>query len=66
FKVGRQRSLSPYQELVENLPDIAALVEPPLIVRRVLREQIGVLHRRLLAVVSGNELSAFGGKADIA
>jgi transposase len=27
------------------------LVEPLLIVRRVLREQIGVLHRRLLAVV---------------
>ncbi|HEY6699596.1 MAG TPA: hypothetical protein VI137_02075 [Pseudolabrys sp.] len=51
-----QPSLRPDQELVENLPDIAALVEPLLIVRRVLREQIGVLHRRLLAVVSDNEV----------
>jgi transposase len=37
--------------LVENLPDLAALVEPLLIVRRVLHEQISVLHRRLLAIV---------------
>jgi transposase len=34
------------KELVENLPDLAVLVEPLLIVRRVLHEQIGVLHRR--------------------
>ena len=39
------------RELVENLPDLAALVEPLLIVRRVLHEQISVLHRRLLAIV---------------
>jgi len=39
------------KELVENLPDLAALVEPLLVVRRVLREQIAVLHRRLLAIV---------------
>src|SRR5215469_742547 len=39
------------KELVENLPDLAALVEPLLIVRRVLHEQISVLHRRLLAIV---------------
>ena len=39
------------KELVENLPDLAILVEPLLIVRRVLREQIVVLHRRLLAIV---------------
>src|SRR5438046_3460153 len=39
------------KELIENLPDLAVLVEPLLVVRRVLREQIGVLHRRLLAVV---------------
>ena len=39
------------KELVENLPDLAALVEPLLVVRRVLREQLGILHRRLLAIV---------------
>jgi transposase len=39
------------KELVENLPDLAILVEPLLIVRRVLREQLGILHRRLLAIV---------------
>src|SRR5437588_2092599 len=39
------------KELIEHLPDLAVLVEPLLVVRRVLREQIGVLHRRLLAVV---------------
>jgi NAD(P)-dependent dehydrogenase (short-subunit alcohol dehydrogenase family) len=32
-------------------PDLAVLVEPLLIVRRVLREQIVTLHRRLLAIV---------------
>ena len=35
------------RELVQNLPDLAALVEPLLIVRRVLHEQISVLHRPL-------------------
>ena len=38
-------------ELVEGLPDLTVLVEPLLIVRRVLREQLGNLHRRLLAIV---------------
>ncbi len=44
------------KELVENLPDLAALVEPLLIVRRVLREQIIILHRRLLAIVRDDEV----------
>jgi transposase len=43
-------------ELVENLPDLAVLVEPLLVVRRVLREQIGILHRRLLTVVRDDEV----------
>ena len=43
-------------ELVENFPDLAALVEPLLIVRRVLREQLGILHRRLLAVVRDDDV----------
>src|SRR5262249_36307256 len=38
------------RELVENLPDVAELVEPLLIVRRVLREQRGILHRPLRAI----------------
>ena len=44
------------KELVENLPDLAALVEPLLVVRRVLREQIAVLHRRVLAAVREDEV----------
>src|SRR5204862_5624203 len=39
------------KELLENLPDLADLVEPLLVVRRVLREQLGILQRRLLAIV---------------
>jgi transposase len=44
------------KELVENLPDLAALIEPLLAVRRVLREQTAVLHRRLLAIVRDDEV----------
>src|SRR5438094_5661194 len=43
------------EELVEGVPDLAVLVEPLLVVRRVLREQIAVLHRRLLAVVRDDD-----------
>jgi transposase len=49
--VGAARFEARIRELVENQPDLAELVEPLLIVRRVLREQIAVLHRRLLAIV---------------
>ena len=44
------------KELVENLPDLAVLVEPLLVVRRVLREQLGILHRRLLVIVRDDEV----------
>ena len=44
------------RKLVENLPDLAALVEPLLIVRRTLREQFCILHRRLLAIVRDDEV----------
>jgi hypothetical protein len=37
--VGKVRFEARIQELVENIPDLAVLVEPLLIVRRVLREQ---------------------------
>jgi transposase len=49
--VGTVKFEARIKGLVENLPDLAVLVEPLLIVRRVLREQIGILHRRLLAIV---------------
>ena len=42
--VGKVKFEARIKELVENLPDLAVLVEPLLIVRRVLREQIVVLH----------------------
>src|ERR1700726_981086 len=44
------------EELVDNLPDLAVLVEPLLVVRRVLREQLAILHRRLLAIVRDDEV----------
>ena len=44
------------KELVENVPDFTALVEPLFIVRRALREQIGILHRRLLIIVRDDEV----------
>jgi hypothetical protein len=47
--VGTTKFEARIKELVEKLPDITVLVEPLLIVRRVLREQIDILHRRLLA-----------------
>ena len=50
--VGKLRFEARTQELVENFPDLAELVEPLLIVRRALREQIVILHRRLLAIAA--------------
>jgi transposase len=54
--VGTARFEARIKELVENLPDLAALIEPLLAVRRVLREQTAVLHRRLLAIVRDDEV----------
>ena len=54
--VGKVKFEARIRELVENLPDLAVLVEPMLIVRRTLREQTIVLHRRLLAVVRDDEV----------
>jgi transposase len=54
--VGAVKFEARIRELVENLPDLAELVEPLLIVRRTLREQIGVLHGRLLAIVRTDDV----------
>ena len=54
--VGTMKFEARIRELVETLPDLAELVEPLLIVRRTLREQIGILHRRLLAVVRNDDV----------
>jgi transposase len=40
----------------ESLPDLTALVEPLLIVRQVIREQLGTLYRRLLAIVRDEDV----------
>jgi transposase len=56
--VGNAKFEARIKELVENLPDLAVLIEPLLVVRRVLREQIEILHivrddevcRRLMTV----------------
>ncbi len=54
--VGTVKFEARVRELVENLPDVAELVEPLLVVRRVLREQLGILHRRLLAIVRDDDV----------
>ena len=54
--VGTVKFEARIKELVENLPDVAVLVEPLLVVRRVLREQVGMLHRRLLAIVRDDDV----------
>ena len=54
--VGATKFEARIKELVENLPDLVVLVEPLLIVRRVLHEQLDILHRRLLAVVRNDDV----------
>ncbi len=54
--VGASKFEARVQALVENLPDLAELVEPLLIVRRTLRQQIGILHGRLLAIVRTDDV----------
>src|SRR5207344_1714144 len=54
--VGTVKFEARIKELVEDVPDLAVLVEPLLVVRRVLREQISVLHRRLLAIVRDDDV----------
>jgi transposase len=44
------------RELVMNYSDLATIVEPLLIAHRVLRDQLGVLHRLLLAVVRNDDV----------
>src|SRR5262245_16916039 len=54
--VGTVKFEARIKELVEDVPDLAILVEPLLVVRRVLREQLGILHRRVLAIVRDDEV----------
>jgi transposase len=54
--IGTVKFEARIRELVANLPDLAVLVEPLLVVRRVVREQIGILHRRLLAIVRDDDV----------
>ena len=54
--VGALKFEARIRQLVETLPDLAELVEPLLIVRRTLREQIGILHGRLLAIVRHDDV----------
>ena len=54
--VGTVKFEARIKELVAKLPDVALLVEPLLVVRRVLREQVGILHRRLVAVVRDDDV----------
>jgi transposase len=54
--VGTVRFEARIQELVATIPDLVALVEPLLVVRRAVREQIIILHRRLLAIVRDDEV----------
>jgi hypothetical protein len=44
------------KELVDDVPELAVLIEPLRVVRWVIREQISVLHRRLSAIVRDDEV----------
>ena len=54
--VGAAKFETRIRELIADEADLAAIAEPLLIARRVLREQLGVLHRRLLAIVREDEV----------
>jgi transposase len=54
--VGAARFETRIKELVETFTDLMMLIEPLLVVRRTLREQIGVLHRRLLTIVRDDDV----------
>ena len=54
--VGTMKFEARIKELVGNSPDLAVLIEPLLVVRRALREQFVILHRRLLAIVRDDEV----------
>jgi transposase len=54
--VGAMKFEARIKELVESFPDLVALAEPLLVVRRVLREQIAILHRRVLTAVREDEV----------
>src|ERR1700688_1000298 len=49
--VGKVKFEARIQKLVENIPDMAVLVEPLLIVRRARREESVLLHPPVLAIV---------------
>ena len=51
--VSRSRYEARVRELVEGFPRLAAIVEPLLSVRRVMRQQFAVLHKMLLDMVRG-------------
>ena len=52
--VGGSRYEARVRELVEGFPRLAAIVEPLLSVRRVMRQQFAVLHKMLLDTVRGD------------
>jgi len=54
--IGTVRFEARVRELLDGFPDLAELVEPLLIVRRTLRDQIAILHRRLLAIVRSDDV----------
>src|SRR3979490_3610440 len=55
--VGTVKFEARIRQRVADHPDLAAIVEPLLIARRVLREQLGVLHAQLLEIVHNDAAS---------
>jgi transposase len=54
--VGAVKFEARVRELVETFPDLTVLIEPLLVVRRTLREQLGVLHHHLLTIARDDEV----------
>src|SRR5438132_5503823 len=51
--VGEAKFEARIRELIKDDPDLTEIVEPVLIARRTLRQQLGVLHRQLLELAFG-------------
>ena len=56
FEAGRSDVAEWHEADKSTASDLVVLIEPLLIVRRVLREQLGILHRRLLAIVRDDDV----------
>ncbi|RWA58324.1 MAG: hypothetical protein E5V89_01635 [Mesorhizobium sp.] len=54
--VGTVKFVTRIRELIEHMPDLAAMIEPLLDAREKLREKFVALHRKVLALARDDEV----------